>query len=50
MKANAYPWRVFGVLLFGAVCGVAASFPFVFSLYADLLVKSPVPLPVLINL
>ena len=50
MKANGYPWRVFGVLLICAVCGVAASFPFVFSLYADLLAKSPVPLPVLILL
>ena len=50
MKVNGYPWRVFGVLLLGAVCGVAASFPFVFSLYADLLATSPVPLPVLILL
>ena len=50
MKANGYPWRVFGVLLLCAVSGVAASFPFVFSLYADLLAKSPVPLPVLILL
>src|SRR5260370_26769363 len=50
MKANGYPWRVSGVLLLCAVCGVASSFPFVFSLYADLLAKSPVPLPILILL
>ena len=50
MKAKGYPWGVFGVLLAGAVCGAVASFPFVFSLYADLLATSPVPLPVLILL
>jgi membrane protease YdiL (CAAX protease family) len=50
MKANGYPWRVFLVLLVGAVCGVAASLPFLFSLYADLLATSPVPLPALVLL
>lgn len=50
MKANGYPWRLFFVLLLAAVCGAAASLPFVFSLYADLLATSPVPLPVLVLL
>jgi membrane protease YdiL (CAAX protease family) len=50
MKAKGFRWGVFGVLLAGAVCGVASSFPFVFSLYADLLATSPVSLPVLILL
>lgn len=46
MRANGYPWGVFGVLLAAAVCGLVASFPFVLSLYAELLVNPPVPLPV----
>jgi membrane protease YdiL (CAAX protease family) len=50
MKANGYRWGVFGVLLAGAVCGVAASLPFLFSLYADRLATSPVSLPALILL
>lgn len=50
MKANGYPWRLFGVLLAGAVCGVAATLPFLFSLYADLLATSSVPLPVVVLL
>lgn len=50
MKANGFRWGVFGVLLACAVCGAAASLPFVLSLYADLLATSPVPLPVLVLL
>jgi membrane protease YdiL (CAAX protease family) len=50
MKANGYPWRLLGVLVAGAICGAAASFPFVFSVYADLLRTSPVPLPVVVLL
>ena len=50
MRANRYSWKVFGVLLAGAVCGAASSLPFLFSLYADLLATSPVPLPALVLL
>jgi len=50
MKANGFRWRVFVVLLAGAVCGVVGSFPFVFSVYADLLATSPVSPPVLVLL
>src|SRR5258708_25063280 len=50
MRPNGYPWGLFGILLAGAVCGLVASFPFVFSLYAELLVNPPVPLPVVLLL
>jgi membrane protease YdiL (CAAX protease family) len=45
MKPNAYPWGVFLILLIAAVFGVVASFPFVLSLYADMLAGAPIPLP-----
>ncbi|HEX6717532.1 MAG TPA: hypothetical protein VF088_10490, partial [Pyrinomonadaceae bacterium] len=46
MRTNGFPWRILLLLLTCAVFGVAASFPFVFSLYADQMVNAPLPLPV----
>ena len=48
MRANGYRWGVFGVLLGAAIFGTVASFPFVFSIYADLLATSPLPLPLVV--
>ena len=45
MRRNNYPWGVFLILLTAAVFGVAASFPFVFSLYLDKLAASPITIP-----
>ena len=50
MRSNGYPSRVFLILLTGAVFGVAASFPFVFSLYAEMLAHAPIPLPAVLGL
>src|SRR5215211_5097160 len=50
MRAKSYPWGVVVILLAAAVLGVAASFPFLISLYADLLKTSPLPLPVVFGL
>ena len=50
MIPNGYPWGVFLILLAAAVFGVASSFPFVFSLYADMLAAAPIPLPALVAL
>lgn len=50
IRANRFSWGVFLILLIAAVGGVVASFPFVFSLYADKLADSPVPLPALLAL
>jgi hypothetical protein len=50
MKPNGYPWGVFLILLIAAVFGVMASFPFVFSLYADMLARAPIPLPAVFGL
>jgi hypothetical protein len=50
MRAKSFSWAVFLILLVAAVGGVAASFPLVFSLYADKLAESPVPLPALVAL
>jgi membrane protease YdiL (CAAX protease family) len=46
LKANGFRWSVLVLLLVCAVFGVAASFPFVFSLYADKLTNAPLPLPI----
>jgi membrane protease YdiL (CAAX protease family) len=50
MRAKGFSWTVFLILLVAAVGGVVASFPLVFSLYADKLAESPVPLPALVAL
>jgi len=47
-RTTAFRWRVFVLLLLAAVFGVAASFPIVFSLYADQIAKAPLPMPVLV--
>jgi hypothetical protein len=41
MKANGYPWGTFVILVAAALCGLAASFPFVFSVYAELIATAP---------
>ena len=50
MKPKDYPWSVFLILLAAAVFGVAASFPFVFSLYLDKLAAAPIPIPAVFGL
>src|SRR5215470_14346867 len=45
MRDRAYFRSIFLILLAAAVFGIAASFPFVFSLYADMLAGAPIPLP-----
>lgn len=50
MRVKRFSWTVFLILLVAAVGGVAASFPLVFSLFADKLAESPVPLPALLAL
>lgn len=50
MKPKGYSWGVFLILLAAALIGVAASFPFVFSLYADLLAAAPIPVPAVFGL
>lgn len=50
MRANKFPWGILVLLLACAVFGVAASFPFVMSLYADKLAEAPLPLPVVFGL
>ena|SRR5215217_1017362 len=50
MRANAFRWSVLLLLLLCAVCGVAASFPFVLFLYADKLAQSPLPVPLVLVL
>ena len=50
MKANGIRWGLLLLLLLCAVCGVAASFPFVLFLYADKLAGSPLPLPLVLVL
>jgi membrane protease YdiL (CAAX protease family) len=49
MKANVR-WSILLLLLLCAVCGVAASFPFVLSLYADKLAEAPLPMPLVLVL
>lgn len=50
MRANRFPWASLLLLLACAVFGVAASFPFVISLYEDKLADSPLPLPAVFGL
>ena len=50
MRANAIRWDILLLLLLCAVCGVAASFPFVLFLYADKLVDAPMPVPLVLVL
>ena len=50
MRAKGLSWSVFLILLVAAVGGITASFPFVFSLYADKLADSPLPLPAVLAL
>jgi hypothetical protein len=49
-RANNFSWKIFLILVAAAICGVAASFPLVFSLYADKLVDPPIPLPLVFGL
>lgn len=50
MRPNRYSWGFFLILLAAAVFGVAASFPFVLSLYADKLAAAPIPIPAVFGL
>lgn len=50
MRANGFRWSTLLLLLVCAVCGVAASFPFVLFLYADKLVDAPLPVPLVLVL
>jgi membrane protease YdiL (CAAX protease family) len=50
IRAKRFSSIVFLILLVAAVGGVAASFPLVFSLYADKIAESPIPLPALLGL
>ena len=50
MRANAIRWSILLLLLLCAVCGVAASFPFVLTLYADKLAEAPLPMPLVLVL
>ena len=50
MRAKRFPWGNLVVLMACAVVGVAASFPFVTSIYADKLADAPLPLPVVFGL
>jgi hypothetical protein len=50
MRAKGFRWSILFLLLACAVFGVAASFPFVFFLYADKLATSPLPLPLVLAL
>ena len=50
MRANGFRWSTLFLLLACAVCGVAASFPFVLFIYADKLADSPMPLPLVLVL
>ena len=50
MRANAIRWDILLLLLLCAVCGVAASFPFVLFIYADKLVDAPIPVPLVLAL
>jgi Type II CAAX prenyl endopeptidase Rce1-like len=40
-----YPWRIFWVLLFASVSGVAAILPYVFSIFGKILNAHPLPMP-----
>jgi hypothetical protein len=50
MRAKGFRWSILFLLLACAVFGVAASFPFVLSLYADKLANAPLPLPLVLAL
>ena len=50
MRTNGYSWSVLLILLAAAVFGVAASFPFILSLYADMLAAAPIPIPAVFGL
>jgi Type II CAAX prenyl endopeptidase Rce1-like len=50
MRAKGFRWNILLFLLACAVFGVAASFPFVLSLYADKLANAPLPLPLVLGL
>lgn len=50
IRAKRFPSIVFLILLVAAVGGVAASFPLIFSLYADKIAESPIPLPAVLAL
>jgi len=50
MRPNGYSRGIFLILLAAAIFGVAASFPFVFSLYADMLAAAPIPIPAVFGL
>ena len=50
MRPKSYSWSFFLILLAAAVFGVAASFPFVLSLYAEKLAAAPIPIPAVFGL
>ena len=50
MRPKSYSWSFFLILLASAVFGVAASFPFVLSLYAEKLAAAPIPIPAVFGL
>jgi len=50
MRANGFRWSTLLLLLVCAVCGVAASFPFVLFIYSDKLVGAPMPVPLVLAL
>ena len=50
MKANRFQWGLLILLLASAIGGVAASFPFILTVYADKLANAPLPLPVVLAL
>ena len=41
-----FPWKIFWVLLFASILGMAGVMPLVFALYPKLVAGSPLPLPV----
>lgn len=47
---RAIRWSLLLLLLLCAVCGVAASFPFILSIYADKLADAPFPVPLVLAL
>src|SRR3954471_3838331 len=40
-----YPWKIFWILLFGSVVGVAGILPLIFSLYRKIISSGPLPMP-----
>src|SRR5438045_9469179 len=51
MDRSRYPWKIFWLLLFGSVVGVAGLLPYLLTLFRKMLSAGslPMPLPVLIT-